>query len=78
MNILRPALFFGIFAKVFAENVKLPRTKNLKSRPCQLDFVQKNAHVHVQKIPFVAISSRACSGGKMIPPKSPISCQRSR
>ena len=26
---------FGIFAKVFAENVKLPRTKNLTSRPCQ-------------------------------------------
>ena len=35
MNILRPALFFGIFAKFFAENVKLPRTKNLTSRPCQ-------------------------------------------
>ena len=26
---------FWIFAKVFAENVKLPRTKNLTSRPCQ-------------------------------------------
>ena len=25
---------FWIFAKVFAENVKLPRTKNLTSRPC--------------------------------------------
>ena len=35
MTILRPALFFGIFAKVFAENMKLPRTKNLTSRPCQ-------------------------------------------
>ena len=35
INILRPALFIGIFAKVFAENVKLPRTKNLTSRPCQ-------------------------------------------
>ena len=26
---------FWIFAKVFAENVKLSRTKNLTSRPCQ-------------------------------------------
>ena len=26
---------FGVFAKVFAENVKLPQFKNLTSRPCQ-------------------------------------------
>ena len=35
----------------------------------------KFAHVHVQKISFVAISSRASSRGKMIPPKSPTSFQ---
>ena len=39
----------------------------------KLDFVQNRPrpHVHVQKISYVAISSRACSRGKMIPPKSP-------
>ena len=44
----------------------------------KLDFLQKIAHVQVQKIPFAAISSRAYSGGKMNPPKSAISYQRSR
>ena len=39
----------------------------------ELDFVQNRPrpHVHVQKISYVAISSRACSREKMIPPKSP-------
>ena len=35
----------------------------------------KFAHIHIQKIPFVAISSSAPSRGKMISPKSPTSCQ---
>ena len=34
---------------------------------------KKFAHAHVQKFSFVAISSRASSKGKMIPPKSPTS-----
>ena len=44
----------------------------------QLDFVQKNVRVQVQKIPFVVIYTKACSMGKMFHPKSPTSCHRSR
>ena len=42
---------------------------------CLARLCTKFAHVHVQKISFVAISSRASSRGKMIPPKSPTSFQ---
>ena len=62
------------FSRAFAEFAEsdLPGRmhSNYSARLCA-----KFAHVHVQKISFVAISSRASSRGKMIPPKSPTSFQ---
>ena len=63
----------GSSIEAFAEKADIEIGELLSST-----LYKKNAHVHVQKIPFVAISSRACSRGKMIPPKSPTSYQRSR
>ena len=76
--------FWQIFARQGMRNLRNPQLE--RGEVCiediELDLnstlYKKNAHVHVQKIPFVATSSRACSRGKMIPPKSPTSCQRSR
>ena len=38
----------------------------------------KNVRVQVQKTPFVVIYTKACSIGKMFPPKFPTSCHRFR